>query len=313
MKTHGDAGWESYPSYLDILVPRVLDFLRARNLTITFFIVGRDAALEKNGPAIAAIASDGHEIASHSFRHEPWLHLYSEEETESELAAAEEAIESATGRKPLGFRGPGFSLSDATLRVLARRGYLYDASTLPTFLGPLARAYYFMTAKLSRDELRQREALFGSLREGLRPITTYSWHTEDGDLIEIPVTTMPLFRFPIHASYVVYLSTFSRAMALAYFGAALGFCRAGRMHPSILLHPLDFLGCEDVKELSFFPGMSLPGKQKIEVIGRMVDQLASRFSIVTMQQHALAARGTDLRSVEPSFPRVQLPIKEALK
>ncbi len=25
MKTHGDAGWESFPSYLDIVVPRVLE------------------------------------------------------------------------------------------------------------------------------------------------------------------------------------------------------------------------------------------------------------------------------------------------
>ena len=26
MKTHGDAGWDAYPSYLDVVVPRVLDF-----------------------------------------------------------------------------------------------------------------------------------------------------------------------------------------------------------------------------------------------------------------------------------------------
>ena len=25
MKTHGDAGWEAFPSYLDIVVPRVLE------------------------------------------------------------------------------------------------------------------------------------------------------------------------------------------------------------------------------------------------------------------------------------------------
>ena len=47
MKTHGDAGWESFPSYLDVVVPRVLQFLKERDLTITFFIVGQDAALEK--------------------------------------------------------------------------------------------------------------------------------------------------------------------------------------------------------------------------------------------------------------------------
>ena len=61
----------------------------------------------------------------------------------------------AESRDPRGFRGPGFSLSAATLRVLERRGYIYDASTFPTFLGPLARAYYFMTAKLSKEEIKE--------------------------------------------------------------------------------------------------------------------------------------------------------------
>ena len=77
MKTHGDAGWEDFPSYLDLVVPRVLDFLKARRQTITFFVVGQDAALEKNGRALRAISAAGHEIGNHSFRHEPWLHCYS--------------------------------------------------------------------------------------------------------------------------------------------------------------------------------------------------------------------------------------------
>src|SRR3954471_11929964 len=84
MKTHGDAGWQSFPSYLDIVVPRVLDFLKERNdLAITFFIVGQDAALPKNREALAALASAAggrHEIGNHSFNHEPWLHLYTRTE-----------------------------------------------------------------------------------------------------------------------------------------------------------------------------------------------------------------------------------------
>ena len=48
MKTHGDSGWESFPSYLDTFIPLVLDLLNHLNLKITFFIVGQDAALKKN-------------------------------------------------------------------------------------------------------------------------------------------------------------------------------------------------------------------------------------------------------------------------
>ena len=51
MKTHGDAGWESLPSYLDVVVPRILQLLDELDLKITFFIVGQDAA--KRAVAIA--------------------------------------------------------------------------------------------------------------------------------------------------------------------------------------------------------------------------------------------------------------------
>ena len=59
MKTHGDSGWQSLPSYLDTVVPRILEFLAARKLTITFFIVGQDAALPKNRAALASISAAG--------------------------------------------------------------------------------------------------------------------------------------------------------------------------------------------------------------------------------------------------------------
>ncbi len=118
LKTHGDPGWESFPSYLDVLVPRVLDFLAQRKLQITFFVVGQDAALEKNHDALSAIAAEGHEIGNHSFSHEPWMHLYDREKIEDEIRKAEEHIERVTGQRPVGFRGPGYSFSDATLAVL---------------------------------------------------------------------------------------------------------------------------------------------------------------------------------------------------
>ena len=296
MKTHGDGGWESFPSYLDVVVPRVLEFLRARNLHITFFIVGQDAALEKNRAALGLLSAAGHEIGNHSFHHEPWLHLHSEAEIERELAEAGAHIERATGHLPVGFRGPGFSFSDATLRVLSRLGYEYDASTFPTFLGPLARAYYFMTAKLTPEEKLKRKELFGKLSEGRRPIKPYRWQLDAGaSLIEIPVTTMPIFKVPIHASYILYLSMVSPALALKYFETSMRLCRATGASPSILLHPLDFLGAEDATGLDFFPAMRMAAAKKLEIVGNVLDALTDRFEVVTLRQHAReAARAPNL-------------------
>lgn len=293
MKTHGDAGWESFPSYLEVVIPRALGVLSELGLRITFFVVGQDAALEKNQAALHSIADAGHEIGNHSFHHEPWLHLYSEAQVEDELAKAEEAIERATGRHPRGFRGPGFSLSPTVLRVLLRRGYLYDCSTFPTFLGPLARAYYFFKSDLPREERQKRAQLFGGFKEGLRPIDPYLWDVSGGRLVEIPVTTLPVLRVPIHLSYVLYLGSFSLWLARTYFKTALAICQLLGTAPSILLHPLDFLSGEDTSALAFFPGMAVPRERKLSLVRACLGDLARRFDVRGTGEHAAAllARG----------------------
>jgi len=286
LKTHGSPTWKALPSYLDVVVPRVLECLAARDLRITVFVVGQDAALEKNRPYLEALTAAGHEIGNHSFHHEPWLHLYSEEELEEELVRAEEAIEDATGQRPVGFRGPGFSLSKTTLDVLARRGYRYDASTLPTYLGPLARAYYFRTARLSQSQRRERSHLFGRFSDGFQPLKPYRWRLEGGSLIEIPVTTVPIVKTPVHVSYLLYLASFSPVLADSYLRVALSLCRGLRVEPSVLLHPLDFLGAEDARDLDFFPVMNRGADWKLERVSRFVDALAARFRVVPVGEHA---------------------------
>jgi peptidoglycan/xylan/chitin deacetylase (PgdA/CDA1 family) len=302
LKTHGDPDWESFPSYLDVLVPRVLEFLGARNLIITFFVVGQDAALAKHYDLLQSIAAAGHEIGNHSFRHEPWLHLYSVKEIKAELAMAEEHIEHATGYKPVGFRGPGYSLSCALLQELIRRGYQYDASTLPNVLAPMARAYYFTTSRLTPEQKRQRRILGGTWRDGFRPNKAYQWHVDVGTLIEIPVTTMPILKLPIHVSYLLCLSAFSPILALRHFKMAVRLCRLTGVQPSLLLHPTDFLGCDDTRDLSFFPGMTMPREKKLALVNSFLQILAKHFTLVTLRQHARnALENSVLPLVEPSF------------
>lgn len=304
MKTHGDAGWESYPSYLDVVVPRVLEFLASRDLRITFFVVGQDAAIDRNREALASLAAAGHEIANHSFRHEPWLHLYSEAELQREFQQTEDAILATTGRRPVGFRGPGYSLSDTTLEVLVERGYRYDASTLPTYIGPLARLFYFRTARLDDEQRQERGQLFGSMRDGMRPVGPYHWAVGDRTLLELPVTTMPLVKVPIHVSYLLYVSAYSPALARAYFATAMYACRIAGIGPSILLHPLDFLAADDVDALAFFPGMALPLQRKLETVAAGLDLLTRHFDVRPVGEHAaeLERRG-GLRVVAPRFAR----------
>lgn len=291
LKTHGDAAWESFPSYLDIAVPRILSFLKERDLTITFFIIGQDAALEKNREAIASIAAAGHEIGNHSFNHEPWLHLYSKEELVEEVTKTEDALESVTGARPTGFRGPGFSLSPTVLDVLTERGYEYDCSTLPTYIGPFARVFYlFKSPNLSDGEREKLKKLFGKFSDGFRSLNPHFVDAGGRAIVEIPVTTFPFIKTPIHTSYLLYLANFSKTAAKAYWRTALAACSATGVQSSLLLHPLEFLSGEDVPALKFFPGMSLPLAEKLEIVADMLDTFMSRFDVVTMRDHAEAFR-----------------------
>ncbi len=294
MKIHGDPEWSTRPSYLDALVPRMLELFGEHGLTATVFVVGADVARDDGARAVAAIAAAGHEVANHSYEHEPWLHLYERDRLDEELARTEDVLQAAGAPRPTGFRGPGYSLSPELVGLLVERGYAYDASTLPTWIGPLARAYYFRTASLSQEQRNERQALFGSANEGLRPVHPYRWRLDDGeDLLELPVTTMPLLRVPMHVSYLLQLHQSSPALARAYFSAGLLACRLRGVGPSLLLHPLDLLDAKDAARLEFFPGMGLPAAEKVRVVKWALSAMTRHFTVVGTGEHArvLSSRG----------------------
>lgn len=297
MKIHGDAGWESFPSYLDAFIPHVLNALDDLKLSITFFIVGQDAALEKNKDFLQEIPRRGHEVANHSFHHESWLHTYTKEQVASEIERAEEQIERITGQKTHGFRGPGFSWGPQVLEVLKERDYHYDASTLPTYIGPLARMYYFWTANLSKEEKEERKGLFGSFKDGLRPLKPYYWQLNNQEtLLELPVTTIPIIKTPFHLSYLLYLSGISKSLMNLYLNIAIQFCKWTGTQPSYLLHPLDLIGGDQVPELKFFPGMNISSERKIEIFSHVMKKLGKHFHLVTMDEHVQQIKQTDLKT-----------------
>jgi hypothetical protein len=285
MKIHGDEGWDKYPSYFNIFIPHILEILDEMGLKITFFIVGKDTESEENRKYLKMITERGHEVGNHSYNHESWLQSYSYEEIEKEIIAAEEAIEKATGQIPRGFRGPGFSWSFDLLRVLESRGYLYDASTLPTYLGPLARMYYFSKSRLSKEEKRARKELFGKFSEGFRKLKPYYFHLGgDRKIMEIPVTTMPVFKLPFHLSYLIYLSNISMVLMKLYLNTAISLCKLTQTPVSFLLHPLDIIGGDKLNQLAFFPGMNINSERKVVVFKEVIRKIMKSYNLECMSR-----------------------------
>jgi hypothetical protein len=82
----------------------------------------------------------------------------------------------------------------------------------------------------------------------------------------------------------------------------LTMCRLRGVEPSIILHPLDFLGAEDAPEVSFFPGMDLPRDHKLAVLETYLDEVERQFDVVSMSEHArrIEARGASVRPLPAS-------------
>jgi peptidoglycan-N-acetylglucosamine deacetylase len=285
MKVHGDEGWETFPSYLDVVVPVFLDVFDKLGIRITFFIVGQDAAIEKNHKVLRSIVDRGHEVANHSFHHESWLKTYSKEKIEAEIEMAEEAILKATGKRTNMFRGPGFSWSYDLLGVLQKRNYKFDASLLPTYISPLMRRYYFWKSKLSKEEKESRKELFGSFKEGFYPLKPFDWKLENNKpLLEIPVTTMPIFKLPFHQSYLLYISGVSVGLMKLYLRFAIFMCKITKTPPSYLLHPLDLVGKDHVPALAFFPGMNIKSERKLKIFEIAMTILKKNFELLPMSE-----------------------------
>ncbi|MDA1232359.1 MAG: polysaccharide deacetylase, partial [Planctomycetota bacterium] len=134
----------------------------------------------------------------------------------------------------------------------------------------------------------------------------FTWACGEGHLTEIPVTTMPFFKVPIHASYILYLAQYSRTTALTYCRMALALCRAAGVGPSLLLHPLDFMGCNDDRDLAFFPAMDRPAEPKIEIVAQMIDMMSQHYHVVPMKDHAAAIKGK--LSVTSVMDTIKVPV-----
>jgi len=213
----------------------------------------------------------GHEAGNHSFDHDPGMHGWRSDVIRDEVLRAGQAIEAATGKRPRGFRGPAYAISEPLLKVLADLRYDYDASSYASSLSVFTRAYHRnQVTRLGngKSTLIERQ---GGIKDLLRPLEPHCWSLADRTIVEVPVTTLPFLRFPIHGTYLNYLSSFSEGMAMRYLRMALRLCQLRGLAPSLLLHATDFLGSDDGVGLDYLPGMRRPAADKMAF---MTDVLA---------------------------------------
>ncbi|RMG44012.1 MAG: hypothetical protein D6719_02515 [Candidatus Dadabacteria bacterium] len=257
-------------------IPRLLEVFDRQGIKATFFFIADEA---KEFPDIVKeIACRGHEIASHSMTHQLLLNLNDPETVRRELFLSKTLLEEISGTDILGFRAPSWSYSPELIDVLAKAGYLYDASLFPSALMAL---YRLQIVKRSQNRISSGgsfKILLSSLRLHFKKASITTIKTVHGNMTEIPVTTVPLLRFPVY-------HTFAYVMPLNVFKSLITVSSVRKVRQYVL-HASDFLSFKDDRldpDIKCHPGMSLPLKEKVGLIEDLLAFITEREQSVPLK------------------------------
>lgn len=127
--------WPRLESLVERYTEWIVQTVTEANVKATFFLLGWIA--DRHPQLVSLIAQNGHELATHSFWHRKVYEL-GPESFQSDMKRSIDAIESAGGKKVVGFRAPSFSITPGTewaFDVLHDLGLRYDASLFPARRG----------------------------------------------------------------------------------------------------------------------------------------------------------------------------------
>jgi len=268
-------------------------FLEPYGIQATLFMVGSDLLVPENQDSARAMAAAGHEIANHTHTHAQGFRLLTAEQQERELASMEDACLAVTGRKPVGFRSPGWNMGDEALPLLKRRGYLYDSSIHPMFATPAFKALHWLNT--SSLDARDRSTLgqWSYMFAPLRPYRTDARHLRrrgDDGLVEFPLSVVPGVRAPFWATFLL-------ATGFGVFAACYRAIRAAGLPLHYMFHLSDFVDYAHPDLADQVPAgrgvyvpqaLGLPLEKKLAIFRKAMDLIVADYQLVTLEQWAPA-------------------------
>jgi peptidoglycan/xylan/chitin deacetylase (PgdA/CDA1 family) len=108
-------------------LPRILDLLKTAGIRATFFIPAWVA--DQYPESVTAIVAGRHEVGCHGDEHERVSELDRSQE-ETILAKSVATLTRHAGRRPVGYRAPGWQLSAHSLELLATHGFEYSSNMM---------------------------------------------------------------------------------------------------------------------------------------------------------------------------------------
>lgn len=276
------ARWAMYERAL----PRFVSWFAEQNLSATFFAVGRDALQQKAATALADLHARGHEVGNHSHDHHYDLSRHPPAEVTRQIEAASDAIEAATGQRPVGFRAPGYTVTDTVLAAVHAAGMTYDSSVFPcpTYYSAKAVAMAAIGARGRRSHsVLDHPRVLTAPADPYRVGSPYPRRAEQaGALLELPIGVTRWGRLPFIGTSLVLGGT----------GTARWLTRAiiGRPLVNLELHGID-LADSDADGLDFLrphqPDLRRPLARKRAALQAAVNTLSDAgYRFVTLSEAA---------------------------
>ncbi len=181
----------------DRALERLEALAEAGRFPLTLFAVARDLERPSAGRALASAARRGHEVANHTLDHRYDLVRLGKEEITRQIAEGAKRIEACTGERPVGFRAPGYTVSDEVFEVLRDLDVGYDASVFPCPAYWSAKA---LAIGVIRARGRSSRSIVDTPRVLGAPTSPYRagrpyWQRGDG-IVEIPIQVTRGLRLP---------------------------------------------------------------------------------------------------------------------
>jgi hypothetical protein len=248
----------------------------------TLFAIGSDLARPDAAAALAAAHARGFEIANHSLDHRYDLVRLGRDEVRRQVEEGVRAIERATGRAPVGFRAPGYTITDEVFGVLADLGVLYDSSVFPCpgYWAAKAAAITLIAARGRRSRsIVDTPVVLAAPTRPYRVGRPY-WRRGEG-LLELPVQVTRGARLPFIGTYVTLGGPrLARWMARMCVGEPL---------VNLELHGIDVLDAADGLEAlrPHQPDVRVPTARKLDALRAAIGELrGAGYEFTTLEQAA---------------------------
>lgn len=219
-------------------VRRLADWADNLGIPLTWFVVGRDLDRPDFAAWCAERCRRGDELASHSLDHLYDLTRMSPARRRLQLEESFSRIRALGGGQAVGFRAPGYTVTDALLAELSELGVAYDSSVFPCpwYYGAKATVIGGMRllGRTSRSILDTPRVLLAPRR----PYRIGQPYSRAGrGLLEFPIQVTPLSRLP-------YIGT-SLGMLGPAFARLLSTELRAEPVVNLELHALDALDAND--------------------------------------------------------------------